>query len=60
MKIVTDSGFDLAPEQKMGEDLHALPLKITLSGTTYRSGIDINKEEFYQMLETAKRDTRDA
>ncbi len=51
MKIVTDSGFDLSQEQKMGFELNTLPLKITLSGTTYRSGIDIQKEEFYQMLE---------
>ncbi|MFW5714117.1 MAG: DegV family protein [Brevefilum sp.] len=51
MKIVTDSGFDLTPQQKMGFELNTLPLKLTLSGTTYRSGVDIQKAEFYQMLE---------
>lgn len=51
MKIVTDSGFDLAPEQIKGVELNPLPLKLTLSGVTYRSGIDIQKEDFYQMLE---------
>lgn len=51
MQIVTDSGYDLSPQQKEGFDLHTLPLKITLSGVTYRSGIDIQKEEFYQLLE---------
>ncbi len=51
MQIVTDSGYDLSPAQKRGFNLNTLPLKITLSGVTYRSGIDIQKEEFYQLLE---------
>jgi DegV family protein with EDD domain len=54
MKIVTDSGFDLSPEQQQGVDLHTLPLKINLGGTSYLSGIDINKEEFYQLLENTE------
>ena len=52
MQIVTDSGYDLSQQQKKGFDLHTLPLKLTLSGVTYRSGVDIQKEEFYQLLET--------
>ena len=51
MQIVTDSGFDLSPEQKMGQNLHTLPLKISLSGNTYLSGVDIQPEEFYSLLE---------
>jgi len=51
MKIVTDSGFDLSPQQKDNFDLHSLPLKITLSGVSYRSGVDIQKEEFYELLD---------
>lgn len=51
MKIVTDSGFDLSPEQLQGAELNTLPLKIVLSGKTYRSGIDIQTEEFYHLLE---------
>jgi DegV family protein with EDD domain len=54
MKIVTDSGFDLSPEQMRGIEIHTLPLKINLSGATYRSGIDIQKEEFYQLLENTE------
>ena len=50
MQIVTDSGYDLAPEQVKGFPIHALPLKLTLSGVTYRSGVDIQPEEFYQLL----------
>jgi DegV family protein with EDD domain len=51
MQIVTDSGYDLSPEQVKGFPIHTLPLKLTLSGVTYRSGIDIQPEEFYQLLE---------
>ena len=54
MKIVTDSGFDIAPEQTMGVNLHTLPLKLSLSGKTYRSGVDIQKEEFYSLLENTE------
>ena len=51
MQIVTDSGFDLSPEQQKDFYLHKLPLKLTLNGVTYRSGVDIQPEEFYQLLE---------
>ena len=51
MQIVTDSGFDLSPEQQQGANLHVLPLKLTLDGMSYRSGIDIQSEDFYRLLE---------
>ena len=51
MQIVTDSGFDLAQQQIGDFKIYTLPLKLTLSGITYRSGIDIQPEEFYKLLE---------
>lgn len=51
MQIVTDSGFDLSLEQKQGVNLHTLPLKLTLDGVSYRSGVDIQSEDFYRLLE---------
>lgn len=51
MQIVTDSGYDLSPQQREGLPIHTLPLKLTLSGISYRSGIDIQPEEFYALLE---------
>jgi len=51
MQIVTDSGYDLSPQQEEGLPIHKLPLKLTLSGVSYRSGIDIQPEEFYALLE---------
>ena len=51
MQIVTDSGYDLSHQQKEGLPIHTLPLKLTLSSVSYRSGIDIQPEEFYALLE---------
>jgi DegV family protein with EDD domain len=50
MQIVTDRAMDLTAEQLQGLDLHFVPLTFTLDGKTYRSGEDIQPEEFYQLL----------
>ncbi len=50
MQIVTDTGMDITPEQGAGLDIHYIPLIFTLDGRTYRSGIDIQPDEFYQLL----------
>lgn len=50
MRIVADSGYDLSPEQIGDQKIHTLPLKLTLSGVSYRSGVDIQPEEFYELL----------
>jgi DegV family protein with EDD domain len=55
MQIVSDRGMDLAAEQMVGLDnLHLVPLTLTLDGQTYRSGVDIQPEEFYRKLATSK------
>ena len=51
MKIVTDRGMDLAPEQLAGLDLTIAPLTINLNGKSMLSGVDISSEDFYQLLE---------
>lgn len=50
MQIVSDGGMDLAPEQREGLEIHTAPLNFTLDGKTYRSGIDIQPQEFYELL----------
>ncbi len=50
MQIISDRAMDLAPEQMVGLNLHLVPLTFTLDGKTYRSGIDVQPDEFYQML----------
>jgi DegV family protein with EDD domain len=50
MQIVTDRGMDLTAKQLEGLDIHYVPLTFTLDGKTYRSGEDIQPEEFYKLL----------
>ena len=51
MKIVTDSGNDITQEQLAGGGLVTIPLRLTLAGITYRSGVDITHKDFYELLE---------
>lgn len=51
MQIVTDRGMDFSPEQMKGLDIHFVPLTFTLGGKSYRSGEDIQPDEFYALLE---------
>jgi len=50
MQIVSDRGMDMTPEQMAGLDIHLVPLTFTLDGKTYRSGVDIQPDEFYRLL----------
>ncbi len=50
MQIVTDGACDLAAEQTQGLDFHIIPLRLTLDGKTYLSGVDVQASEFYEML----------
>ncbi len=50
MQIVSDRAMDLAAEQTAGLKLHLVPLTFTLDDKTYRSGVDVQPDEFYQML----------
>jgi DegV family protein with EDD domain len=52
MKIVTDSGADLwLPPGRLAElDIQVVPLAVTLDGQTYREGVDIRSDEFYDLL----------
>ena len=56
MQIVTDSGADLLLPAEQMEDLeyHVLPLNVALDGKSYREGIDIQPQEFYQLLEQSE------
>ncbi len=51
MKIVSDSGNDISEEQLAGGSVVIAPLRITLAGVTYRSGVDITHKDFYELLE---------
>jgi DegV family protein with EDD domain len=51
MIIVTDRAADLAPEQIKELDIHFASLRIALDGRTYQSGVDLDGEQFYKILE---------
>ena len=49
--IVTDSSCDLPPEMvQQGGDIRIVPCSVSFGDQTYRDGIDINRELFYEML----------
>jgi DegV family protein with EDD domain len=50
MQVVTDRGCDISPEQAQGLEIHYAPMKLTLDGVTYSSGVDIQPTVFYDML----------
>ncbi len=56
MEIVTDSGTDLgmSPEQLEALGIHVIPLVVTLDGTSYREGVDIEPDTFYAHLSVAE------
>jgi len=50
MQIVTDRAADLSSEQAQDLNIHYAALTFTLDGKEYRSGIDVQPDEFYQMI----------
>ena len=59
MQIVSDRGMDLAAEQMVGLDnLHLVPLTLTLDGKSYVSGVDITHNDFYKLLENTDPESR--
>lgn len=54
MQIVTDCGADLTPKQMEGLPIHIAPLRIHFEGRDYTSGVDIQPDEFYQMLASSE------
>lgn len=55
MKIVTDSGTDigLTVEERTEQNIHVVPLVVTLDGKSYREELDITAEAFYPLLEAS-------
>lgn len=51
MQIVTDSATDIHLLEAGDLGVHIVPLKVTLDEKTYRDGIDISADQFYQVLE---------
>jgi DegV family protein with EDD domain len=50
VKVITDSSADLAPEFAAALGITVLPINIHFGNKTYRDGLDINAEEFFDRL----------
>ena len=51
MKIVTDSGADLSYDQCQALGVEMVPLKVSVEGKTYLSGVDLLPDAFYDLLD---------
>lgn len=56
MQIVTDSGTDVnfTGEELKKYNVHIVPLKVTLGEVSYREGIDIQPDAFYDLLDASE------
>lgn len=50
IKIITDSTADLPPQIIEEYGIEVIPLSVNWEGETYRDGIDLELEEFYELL----------
>ncbi|MYB50035.1 MAG: DegV family protein [Dehalococcoidia bacterium] len=57
VSIVTDSAASLPAQlaDESDEYLHVIPHQVVINGTTYREGLDLSPEEFYETLRRLKR-----
>lgn len=51
IRIIVDSGSDLLPEVAKEHGIEVLPLIASVNGIEYRDGIDLGRDEFYELLE---------
>lgn len=50
IRFLVDSTSDYLPSELEGRNVEFVPLSVTLDGKTYKDGIDISKNEFYEIL----------
>lgn len=53
VRIVTDSTADLTPQLARGLGITVVPVYVRFGHESYRDGIDISREEFYERLVTS-------
>ncbi|MET0787339.1 MAG: DegV family protein [Paenisporosarcina sp.] len=52
--IVTDSTADLTTEQIIQYNIHVVPLTVQIDGKTYIDGVDLQAEEFLELMKSSK------
>ncbi|HKP51422.1 MAG TPA: DegV family protein [Chloroflexia bacterium] len=54
VRIVTDSAADIPADLARELDITVIPLNVIMEGKTYRDGVDLSGEEFYERLKTTR------
>lgn len=54
IRILIDSSADYTAQEAKEHNLELVPINITLNGKNYLDGIDLTKDEFYELLTTTE------
>jgi DegV family protein with EDD domain len=52
VRIVTDSCSDLPPDVALAHDIAVVPLYVNAGGKTYRDGVELGADRFYELLQS--------
>ena len=52
--IITDGACSLTPAMGKEFGLHVVPVHVSFNGKSYKSGVDLDADEFYRLLRTSK------
>jgi DegV family protein with EDD domain len=53
IQVITDSTSDITPEEAKELGIRVVPIYVRFGDRVYRDGVDIESDEFYQMLATS-------
>ncbi len=51
VRILVDSSSDYRPEQLQQQNIELVPIQITIGETSYLDGVDLDRDDFYRILE---------
>ena len=51
IRILLDSSADFSAEEVKQYNMELVPINITMNDKNYRDGVDLTKDEFYNLLE---------
>ena len=53
-KVYADAAADVPKDLQERYQIHVLPIPVSIGDKTYMSGVELNNEEFYKMLENSE------
>ena len=54
IRILVDSSSDYTVEEVNARNMNIVPITVDFDGTSYRDGLDITRDVFYNMLTTSE------